>query len=83
MTPSDGVTAPARLWPMMIAIGAGLVIGGLLTWLFAGRLDGSTGDRDRGRWPDGSLVANEGDVLTDLGGGTHLDGLFHICAIGG
>ena len=32
---------------------------------------------------DGSVVAREGDVLTDFGGGVGTDGLFHVCIIGG
>ncbi|HEX7473129.1 MAG TPA: hypothetical protein VF323_08595 [Candidatus Limnocylindrales bacterium] len=31
---------------------------------------------------DGSVVAREGDVLDDLGGGVGTDDLFHICVIG-
>jgi len=32
---------------------------------------------------DGSIVAREGDVLSDLGGGVGLDDRFHVCIIGG
>ena len=32
---------------------------------------------------DGSVVAREGDVLDDLIGGNGVDGLFHVCVIGG
>ena len=32
---------------------------------------------------DGSLVAREGDVLTNLGGGVGADDRFHVCIIGG
>lgn len=32
---------------------------------------------------DGSIVAREGDVLSDLGGGVGLDDRFHICIVGG
>ena len=31
---------------------------------------------------DGSLVAREGDVLDDLGGGSGDDGAFHVCIVG-
>ncbi len=32
---------------------------------------------------DGSVVAREGDVLDDLGGGVGVDDAFHVCVIGG
>ena len=32
---------------------------------------------------DGSVFAREGDVLSDLGGGTGTDDVFHVCIIGG
>jgi hypothetical protein len=32
---------------------------------------------------DGSVVAREGEVLDDLGGGNGADNAFHVCIIGG
>ncbi len=32
---------------------------------------------------DGSIVAREGDVLSNLGGGVGVDDRFHVCIIGG
>lgn len=32
---------------------------------------------------DGSIVAREGDILSNLGGGVGVDDRFHVCIIGG